>query len=603
MKPPLFTRLIVASLLWAGGGPVHAQWLTQSFNLNSGWNAVYLHVDASHDSIANLVGANAANPITEIWLWTPGPGTRQFLQSPQQPLYASSQWATWNRTASGSSPLQRLTGNSAYLVRVGSNVTSYVWSLKGKPVPPNYQWTVSGLNFLGFPTVPASPPTFYAFLAQAPALLNSAEIYRYTGGDLGDSNPARVLAPGATPVARGQAFWIRSGEVYNRYFGPFEVTCGDKAGAQFYDNLSTYGLRLRNLTTNALTVTLKLAASETPPAGQTSIAGVPPLLVRGGLNLTNLTYGYTNLSLGGAYSWTLPGQGQSGSEIEIVLGLNRAAITNAAGAFFAGILRFTDSLGFAQIDAPVSAISASRAGLWVGNAAVTQVGEGLKSYQRDAANNLILSSNGQYVVSGVATNLGSVPRSFPVRLIVHNAAPGGAVTLLQRVYCGVDARTNSVIALQESSLNPAYLSQARRISAAHLPWTTANTPWPFSGKLAWGSNLTATVALPYDDQASNPFLHTYHPDHDNLDATFQNKLAQGSESYAVRREITLLVSPPAGDFASLTAAGQTLTGDYLETVTLLGLARAGGTNDTRRFNVRGVFSLNRISTVSALTAP
>ena len=603
MKPTLFTRWVgVAGLLWAGSGPIHAQWITQSFNLTSGWNAVYLHVDAAHDSIANLVGANAANPITEIWMWTPGPGTLQFLQSPQQPLFSSSQWATWNRTASASSPLQRLTGNAAYLVRVGSNVTSYAWSLKGRPVPPNYQWTVSGLNFLGFPTVPASPPNFSAFLTPAPALLSGAEIYRYTGGELGDSNPARVLAPGSTLVSRGQAFWIRSGDVYNRYFGPFEVTLADKNGARFYDNLTTCGLRLRNLTANPLTVTLKLTASETPPTGQTNIVGAPPLLVRGGLNLTNLTYGCTNLPLGGQYAWTLPGQGQSGSEIQIVIGLNRAVMTNDVGALFAGILRFTDSLGFAQVDVPVSATSASRAGLWVGNAAVTQVGEGLKTYQRDAADNLVLSSNGQYVVSSLTTNLGSVPRSFPVRLIVHNSADGG-VKLLQRVYCGVDARTNSVVALQESSLNPAFLSQARRISAAHLPWTAANQPWPFSGKLAWGSNLTATVTLPYDDQASNPFLHTYHPDHDNLDATFQNKLAQGAESYAVRRDITLLVNPPASDFTSLTAAGQTLAGDYLETVTLLGLARAGGANDTRQFYVRGVFSLNRISTVSALTAP
>jgi hypothetical protein len=47
-------------------------------------------------------------------------------------------------------------------------------------------------------------------------------------------------------------------------------------------------------------------------------------------------------------------------------------------------------------------------------------------------------------------------------------------------------------------------------------------------------------------------------------------------------------------------AGQTLGGDYQETITLLGLARAGGTNDTRQFQVSGSFSLNRISDVPTL---
>ena len=57
--------------------------------------------------------------------------------------------------------------------------------LKGKPVPPKYQWTTTGLNFLGFPTVPVNPPFFESFLSRAPALLQNAEIYQYVGGELG----------------------------------------------------------------------------------------------------------------------------------------------------------------------------------------------------------------------------------------------------------------------------------------------------------------------------------------------------------------------------------------------------------------------------------
>jgi hypothetical protein len=109
------------------------------------------------------------------------------------------------------------------------------------------------------------------------------------------------------------------------------------------------------------------------------------------------------------------------------------------------------------------------------------------------------------------------------------------------------------------------------------------------------------VVTPYDDQASNPFLHTYHPDHDNLDPRFQNQVPQGSESFRIEREITLQVLPPENDFTSRVSAGLTLSGMYLETIRVVGLAQGGNSFDTRRFDVRGGFSLQRVANVPTLT--
>jgi len=53
--------------------------------------------------------------------------------------------------------------------------------------------------------------------------------------------------------------------------------------------------------------------------------------------------------------------------------------------------------------------------------------------------------------------------------------------------------------------------------------------------------------------------------------------------------------------AAITAGGRTLTGNYLEMVTLKGLARGGGQVDTRQFEVYGVFKLNHISDIPVLT--
>ena len=115
--------------------------------------------------------------------------------------------------------------------------------------------------------------------------------------------------------------------------------------------------------------------------------------------------------------------------------------------------------------------------------------------------------------------------------------------------------------------------------------------------MAAGTNLVVSVPLAYDDQSANPFLHTYHPDHDNLDASFTTTLARGVESYGVIRQITLRFTTPDNDFNSLTQSSDDLGGDYLEVVTF----QARG-SQTRQYNVLGTFSLKRISDITTLTA-
>ena len=591
----------LAALLLAMPLCASAQWVTQTIALKAGWNAVYLHVDPSHQSLAESIGSDITNPIMEVWRWAPALSTLQFVQTPQAPVEGA-QWASWDRNAVTDQLLQRLVGNSAYLIRVGTNVATYTWTVKGKPFPPAYEWTTTGLNFLGFPTVPVNAPTFESFLAKAPDLQQNAEVYQYPGGELGSGNPARVYAFRTVKVNRGQAYWIRAGTVFNQYFAPFEVVLSSTRGVGFGDSLNASSFRLRNLSPTNVTVTLKLVASETPPAGQAAIAGTPPLLVRGALNTTNLTYTYSNLVVNGTYSWTFAAKGQPGSEVEVVLGLNRVAMGGSVGDNFAGVLRLTDSFGHAQVEMPVTASAASSAGLWVGAATVTQVGQYLKSYNRNNQNNPVMDTNGQYVVTGLNTNIGTVARAYPLRLIVHNPEVGGGnAVLLQRAFVGMDPWTNGVVALSEASLGAPYLSQARRLSAAHLPWTGTNGCWSFNGALGVATNLSTVVTLNYDDQESNPFLHTYHPDHDNLDTSFKNQLGQGSESYTVTREIRLGVVPPEGESAAFTTSGKSVSGTYAETITVKGLARAGGTYDTRVFEVRGSFSLSRISSIPTLT--
>jgi hypothetical protein len=367
----------------------------------------------------------------------------------------------------------------------------------------------------------------------------------------------------------------------------------------FGDSSSQTSFHLQNVTASPVTVQLTLLPSESPPAGQSPVLGLPPLLLRGALNPTNLTYSASNLTTTTKLTWTLPPQGQAGSDIVINIGVNRSALAGSPAGLYAGILKFTDTSGLTEVDVPVSAQPSSYAGLWTGSASVANVASYLKSYQLNTKNSPVRGTNGAYVVTNINTSLGPVSSAFPLRLILHS--DGTNVNLLQRVFYGLDVNSNLLVATSESALDPAQRGNARRITSVQLPFTTTNRTWSLTGQLAPGGTLTTVVDLPYDDQASNPFLHTYHPDHDNLDATFQNELPVGSESYGITRQITLSMTSAGNDYASLTQFGQSFTGAYNETITMTGLG--GASRNFRNFNTAGSFALSRISPVAVLTRP
>ncbi len=199
------------------------------------------------------------------------------------------------------------------------------------------------------------------------------------------------------------------------------------------------------------------------------------------------------------------------------------------------------------------------------------------------------------------TSYGAVQRPFPLRLVIHqdtNSTP--LIRLLQRVFVGLrSSGTNqydAVLSTSEDALDGQNLDSARRISVAHLPWTSSNARWNFSGSLAPGGVLKATVTLNYGAHESNPFLHTYHPDHDNRNAEFgSTPLARGLESYTVIRDITLTITPPGNDFDSLTRGGSQMGGVYEETMTF-----EGKNTEKKEYDVRGAFVLNRISEIGHL---
>ena len=147
----------------------HGQWVTQDLSLAPGWNGVFLHVTPESTTLQDVV--NLYPEIQEIWLWEASPSVSQFLVTPDLPADTGSQWMSWKRTELEASSLANLIGNAAYLVRVSDplpdEANTYSWSIKGRPIPPSYQWTSTGLNFIGFSTPSSGAPDFEALSAKS----------------------------------------------------------------------------------------------------------------------------------------------------------------------------------------------------------------------------------------------------------------------------------------------------------------------------------------------------------------------------------------------------------------------------------------------------
>lgn len=624
--------LLAWSIVAILGPSARAQWLTQELALKAGWNSVFLHVDTSHATLDELLATSPGHPIQEIWLWTPTPSDANALTTQQSPAEAQ-YWAHWTRGGSPADTLTRLYGNVACLVR---STADYSWKVVGIPVAPTYRWTVSGLNFIGFPAATdGGGPAFTNYFESNLGLLKTGTWSTYNGGN--SSTPASLTSFDNVRVQRGKAYWVKSpADTFNRYFAPFEVESPGSQGLRFDDGVARISVRLRNITRDICTVRLVRVESEARPAHATPqqpiVGGVLPLLVRGTTQGDLFESRHEALPLESTpLTWTLQPKGEVGSEIEIVVGVDRSLLSGNPEDYYAAILRFTDADGLARIDVPASAVKASSAGLWVGTAVLSSVEHSLVPYAKatnavhftnilsslgraeakdgfhyewnsDTGRILVFNTNttpeilGRYLRLGDAkTTPGTTARPYPIRLIVHHDGTGQA-RLLQAIYHGPDPGGQTILATSQSALDPARLAAARRISSVHFPIRTNG--WTFSWSLSAGSSAEVTVALAHDDARSNPFLHAYHPDHDGIQPDYQAPQDVGIETYGVDRTITLSVDPVGDDFESRTQATTTKRGNYWELISMLGRDNSGA--GSKEYACSGAFELTRISDIPRL---
>lgn len=552
--------------------PLRAQWQSETITLRGGWNAIYLHGDADHATLDELFpnsGPTAA--ITEVWRWNPNPDQIQFTTSPLLPTQGTPEWSTWRR-GNSLNTLERLTGQHAYLVRcTGAAGTTFTITLPQRPLPPSSTWVRNGANLLGFPSARSgSPPFFSQYFATFPvAIAANARIFQYVGGELSGSNPMQIFSPGAVRVDRNQAYWFEAAVVGN-FYAPVQITLSRAEGLDFGRTGSVILARVLNRTAQPMTVTIAPVLSNSPPAGQEAIAGPVPLTRR---TFSSETASWQEVRIMTSYTEIIP----PNSAVELSFGLDRTAMTGDTDFLYASLLRFTDAGNLFDILIPAQARKSSLAGLWLGEALVTAVES--KAQQDEVT---------------------PVGRSFPLRTLLH-VDDDGVARLLSQVHLGPLATPPHELGLTvyESALRETSLADAARITVAHLPLDLVADGSDGSGTVAIPGTLTRLVTVAHDDP-TNPFVHQYHPDHDNLDGQ-GNALPSGFESYSVERRITFTFTPTPPPGSTVTAGwGSTVIGGtYTEVIQGLHKDSAGvDTGDG--LHLSGTFELRRISELNSL---
>ena len=542
--------LAFASLFIAA--TAQAQWQSTTYTLNSGWNSIYLHGNATHATPDELFASNPE--VLEVWRWNPNPNQVGFTSTPLLPSNGTPEWSKWVRGGPAAS-LIGLTGQSAYLVKCSSAVSV---AIAQRPMPPSNTWVRSGANFLGFPSYKngSSYPTMAAYFTTFPAAIAAnTKIFKYVGGDLGANNPVQIFSPTLERVNRDQAYWFSS-EVVGNFYAPVQISLSSNEGLAFGRRGSVITARVMNRTAAVMTLRIAPVASNSPPSGQELItAGVP---------LTRRTLDdqgeYVETPIAAAYDEVIAPK----SSVELSFGIDRSLMVGAVDALYASLLRFTDSANTFDILIPATARKDTLAGLWIGEAMVTAVES-----------------------KPLANAVKPAGSAFPLRYLIH-VSDNGPPQVLSQVFMGPMAAAphDFGLCLSEAGLKADAKSAARRIVATHMPLDRAlGTIGPF----AIGSLLSCNIVTPFDDP-TNPFVHQYHPDHDNKSGS--TALADGQESYTVTRQVsfTFTATPPGG--GSATGWGSSVIGGtYGEVVS--GLHK-------QNITLTGTFELRRASELGTL---
>ncbi len=543
-----------------------AQLLEESIPLVPGWNAVYLSVDPA-DGDPDAVFADL--PIESVWMWNQQAPPAEFVQDPTRLTPGQPDWLVYlppGNAAPNPQPLFRILGGRAYLVRLAGN-EGQTWTVKGVPRHRVPEWRANRFHLTGFPIHPAGGPTFANYFAASPAHVDQPIFQLDAAGHW-----VQIEDAATTPIQPKRAYWVFSREA-SAYEGPIRINWERRGRVDFGQIAVQQTLGFENQSGSAVSLILQQTPSAVPSENQTPLAG-PVSLTHFVSNLANQTQGYFEFPQGIKLDL---GSGQSNTIRFAVQRENM--LSNDPEAVFQSLLTVDDGRGL-RFHIPITSRGQNQpanllqanahgeahpnAGLWMGDVTVDAVNE---------PRNPFAPAIPQPTRTG-----------FQFRVLLHVDARGQTHLLRDALIMATSPEfaasadepqrfviltDDSLLEERDSEGNPRFVGSTlrdgtpvgRRISTVNFSFDA-----PIGMEGTPPNTLTGSTVIPFDHPL-NPFVHRYHPDHDNKNREFEPLENPGTESFEIERQLTFEFS--AEEPTGLVIAGygsRLLGGNYRETI-------------------------------------
>lgn len=567
---PLFAFV----LSWAGFAAAAS--VQQTFTLQPGWNAIHVEVEPEHPEIGTVF---AGVPVMSVWRYKPDVGGAQYIRDPAEGLENIEGWFGWfpqPRPEAFLSNLFLIDGGTSYLVRIDGTATHEV-TIAGKPKFRAPRWLPNAFTLTGLPVTASNGPSFSEYF-EASSAHAGQPIYRLAP----NGQWQLVTSPASTVIEPGRAYWIRT-EGNSSFQGPMQLVLDQGESLEFSAALDEIRVVLRNRSGAAGSFQIQRISN-----------GAMPLQFRNEDPETR-EVGWPDLQD------TLVLDAPVDKDVFLTLAAKRTAFDADR---MEEVLAITDENGQRVL---LSVGGNTKQSLIATRVAGGKVLTAVNGFAGLWVGDVLIDAVSQAQTGGTlptATN-----RPFKQRFLIHVNASGEA-RLLKDVIQMWEEGT-----MQPSALDPTLMevdepgryvlitdknliglySGATNVDGASVGIRYSTVAYDFSaptlafvGNFGPGNEISANVVVA-PNLPTNPFLHKYHPDHDNLDANFLNAAA---EAYEVVRNVrfAFVAADPSG--GSTPGWGDSLVGGtFSESIT--------GLHKNPIFT-SGQFRLRRVSAVPVL---
>lgn len=578
---------LVFSLIFSVGVSGTAQagiaTITQSIELQPGWNAVYVEVAPENNDVEDIF---SGIPVASVWRWIPEKLGRDFITDPAEGLMNLDGWYGYfpePRPEAFLSNLYTISANTAYLVKLeGPNPKTI--QITGKPQFVKKTWRTNGFTLTGFSLMKGQEPSFGDYFANSSAH-QGQPVYKLNSQGIWQA----VQDPYLERMKSGEAYWFYTNGT-SSYQGLINLTIEQGESLRYQEAFTEMDLVLSNSSDvtnfislnreggNSLPMKFKNVDLETDEVGWPDLPATKVFELQPGQDIV-VTLAIDRLSfLEQRMEQVFSITSEQGAKLLIHAGGNtmqRLVLPSEAGELNALKARSNEN---------------SYAGLWAGTARVKAVSRS----QTGGVNPL------------------PVGKVFPIRVLMHVDATG-RVKLVKNVVqmweegsyrvspkdpelFEVDVPGRYVL-LTRDELIPNYTGVTRRSGqTAGIRYSTV--AYDFNGDDIemngdFRLNEQVNVSILIDpEMPTNPFRHKFHPDHNNLDAQYLNPK---QEAFQVTREMEFLFTnnnPQHPGVANPPGWGVNIMGGtFQETIT--------GLHKNAIF-VSGDFRLSRVSSTAIL---